>query len=156
VRGGLAAVALTSVAFLSMCAVIGEPGPPIAVIGTGSSSLDGLVVLTCPGERVLQVTIAHDVGSPISKPGTVFWKVEADDASSVSRFMTEGPPPPGFKLIVPSGGPISGRVVVLVTTTHVSTSGAFRVRPLAVGDMLHSGHVVSIGQLPSLTRRRCD
>jgi hypothetical protein len=157
VRRGRAGVAVAlALAFLTTCGSIGDPGPPIAVIGTGSSSLDGVAILTCPDERVLQVTIAQDVGTAISKPGTVYWKVEADDTLFVSRFTTHGPPPEGFRLVVPSSGPITGRVVVLATTTHTSTSGAFRVRPLAIGEMLHSGHVLSINRLPSLTKARCD
>jgi hypothetical protein len=156
VRGGPAVVALASLAVLATCGSIGDPGPPIAVIGTASSSLDRLAILTCPGERVLQVTIARDVGTAISKPGTVFWEVGADDASPVSQFATRGPPPPGFRLVVPSSGPISGRVVVLATTTHTSTSGAFRVRPLEVGEILHGGHVESVRDLPSITKKRCD
>jgi hypothetical protein len=149
------AVALPGVSVLASCNSVGEPGPPVAILGTGSSSLDRLAVLTCPGERVLRVAIARDIGNPIAVPGATLWSIQSDGSSAASQFAVAGPPPPGFKVVVPATGPLSGRVVVLVTTTHESFVAPFLVGHLAADRLLHAGRTFTADHLPSFTRERC-
>jgi hypothetical protein len=151
----VAVVASLGAVAVASCDSIGDPGPPVAVLGTGSSTLDKVAVLTCQGERVLQLSIARDVGNPVTVPGAVLWAVEADGSSAASQFTVGEPPPPGFRVVVPSTAPISGRTVVLVTTTHGSFSAAFNIRHLPADSLLHAGERLRIGRLTSLTRQRC-
>lgn len=117
----------------------GDPGPPIGVQGSGSDDLGAVLVLLCPGERVLSLTINQDnSGGSEIRPGRVLWKVEALEPSTQSEFLP-GTEPPGFHTVVAPASAISGDVVVSVQTTSGTDVDGIRVRRLPVDVVRYQG-----------------
>lgn len=116
---------------MSACSLFpGDPGPPIAVQGSGSDSLGAALLLLCPNERLLSLTISENVskGSEVS-PGKVLWKIEASEPSTMSEF-TPGIEPAGFRTVVAALQTIAGDIVISFQTTHGVDTAGVRVRPL--------------------------
>ena len=97
-----------------------DPGPPFAFGADVNHALSSIEVLTCPNERVLEITISRDIGNDgIAKPGMVLWELVASGASTANVFEL-ATAQPGFQVAVAASAPISGNIVVHVTTTSIS------------------------------------
>lgn len=116
---------------MSACSLFpGDPGPPIAVQGSGSDSLGGVLLLMCADEKVLSLTISENdsAGDGVS-PGDVLWQIRASQPSMTSEFIP-GTEPAGFRTIVPAPSTISGDIVVSFETTRGTDTAGIRVRRL--------------------------
>lgn len=116
---------------LSACGLFpGDPGGRVAVQGSGSDNLGAILLLLCPKERVLSVTISEDVGKGGEiKPGRVLWRIEALQPSTESEFVpaTELI---GFQTVVAAPPSIAGDIVISVKATGDTEVDGIRVRPL--------------------------
>lgn len=125
---------------MSACSLVpGDPGPPIAVRGSGSDSLGGVLVLLCPNVGVLSVSISENTskGSEM-KPGKVLWRIEASEPSTISEFIP-GVNPAGFNTIVAAPAAISGDIVISVQTTRKVDTAGVRIRALPEDAVRYQG-----------------
>jgi hypothetical protein len=130
VTGGVALI--LSIGFsMSACSLFpGDPGAPIAVQGSGSEALGGVLFLRCPEERVLSLTISrNDNAGAGVKPGKPLWEIEASQPSTVSEFVP-GTDVAGFTTIVSAPPTISGDIVISVHTTSGTAVDGVHVRSL--------------------------
>lgn len=130
VIGGVAVI-LSIGCSISACSLLsGDPGPPIAVQGSGSEALGGVLLLRCAEEKVLSLTISENgsEGGGV-KPGKTLWEIEASQPSTMSEFVP-GSEVSGFMTIVSAPPTISGDIVISFHTTSGTHVAGVRVRPL--------------------------
>lgn len=129
---------------VSACSVFpGDPGPPIAVQGSGSESLGGVLVLLCADKKVLSLTISENdsVGSGVT-PGKVLWEIDASEPSTISEFVP-GTEPAGFITRVPAPPTIAGDIVISVETTRGTDTAGVRIRKLPKEVVRFQGREIS-------------
>ena len=151
----LAALILPVAALVSSCGPFGDPGAPIAYVGTQSHSLAAVAVLMCGSERVLDIGVVEDVGRNVVTPGKTLWELRSSDDSGASLFYVDAPPS-GFSVVVAATAPLTGDLAITVRTTRQSFIDGVTTHRLPVGRVSDHGHTKTIQQLPGLARSRCS
>jgi len=129
---------------ISACSLLpGDPGPPIAVLGSGSDALGGVLLLRCADEKVLSLTISeNDSAGAGVKPGKTVWEIEASQPSTMSEFVPASEVA-GFTTVVSAPPTISGDIVISFHTTRGTDMAGVRVRPLPRGVVRFQGRNMS-------------
>jgi hypothetical protein len=117
----------------------GDPAPPLAFEAKAAQSLSTIEVLTCPGERVLRLTVSRDESTNgILKPGAVLWSIAATSSSTAAIFQP-AKPTAGFATITAPVLPITGDVDIRVETTLTSMSAGISTAVLRTDAMTLGG-----------------
>jgi hypothetical protein len=154
IRRTLALLLVVVAALVSSCGFVGDPGPPIALVGTASHSLEAVAILKCSTERVLDVAVSRDVGKSVVTPGETLWHVRATAQSAASLFYVDSLPP-GFAVVTAAQGPLTGDLAITVRTTKYSWQVGITTKRLPPGAVYYQGHQKRLDQLPGLGKSRC-
>jgi len=117
----------------------GDPAPPLAFEAAADQSLSTIEVLTCPGERVLRLTLTRDEGTNgVMKPGAVLWEIAATSSSTAAIFHP-AKPTAGFDTITAPVLPLTGDIDIEVKTTLTSMSAGISTDVLRTDAMTLGG-----------------
>jgi hypothetical protein len=117
----------------------GDPAPPLAFEATANQALSTIEVLTCPGERVLRLTVSRDESiDGVMKPGAVLWSIAAASSSTAALFQP-AKPTSGFATITAPALPITGEIDIEVQTTQTSMSAGISTAELRTDAMTLGG-----------------
>jgi hypothetical protein len=117
----------------------GDPAPPLAFEAAADQSLSTVEVLTCPGERVLRLTLTRDESTNgVLKPGAVLWEIAATSSSTVAIFQP-AKPTAGFATITAPVLPLTGHIDIQVETTMTSMSAGISTDVLRTDAMTLGG-----------------
>lgn len=155
---GVAAIGMAAL-YASACGpFVGDPGRPVAIQGSGSERLGAVLLLLCPGERVVSLQIGKDVGKGSEpKLGDVLWSVEAlepSQPSSLSEFLP-GVEPRGFRTLVPAPLDLTGDVAISFWTTREKGLVGIRIRPLPQQMVWFHGHTMTRSAFLAKGKDRC-
>jgi hypothetical protein len=153
-RVGLAALTVAVALVVCSCGPFGDPGAPVAYVATTSHSLGAIAVEMCGAERVVDISVAREVGRNVITPGSSLWELRSNDDSEASLFYIDSPPP-GFTVALAAPAALTGDLVVTVRTTRQSFVEGISTSRLPVGGVYDHGHTKTLKQLPALTKSRC-